>query len=299
MSFDPKQLRGFVAVADAGSIGMAARAINISQPALSRIIRSLEECHGVRLFERTTTGMTLTHAGEVLLPHARMLLFELECAAEELMAFRGLRKGKVRIGAVSAVVRTILAPAVAKLMETAPHLQIEIVESHDDLLFSALVGNQVDLVLAVNTHQSDQIVSLAECRFEDSYNLFCRAGHPLLQKAPRIEDLFPGRWVLPPPHSTPRKLFEEIVRRHGCPPPNVVIETISTNAMIASVAHSDVLGWLPDPVFQSAQLAGFVDRIDMPEFKLGRHIFLFKRAKGLLTPAARAFVDSLPIKARL
>ena len=296
MPFDPKQLRGFVAVSEAGTIGMAAKAINISQPALSRIISTLEDRNGIRLFERTPTGMTLTQAGEAFLPHARMLLFELESASDELKSFRGLRKGTVRVGAVAAVVRTILAPAIADLLIRFPELNIEIIESHDDVLFSSLLGNQIDLVLSVDTHNSDQISTIAECRFEDCYNVFCRHDHPLAGEALEPKDLLPGTWVLPPSQSTPRKLLEDIARQLGLPLPNVVVETISPTTMIACASRSDVMGWLPDPVFQSALIAGFLTKIEIPAFQLPRRIFLFKRAKGLLTPASKAFIEGLPLK---
>jgi DNA-binding transcriptional LysR family regulator len=298
MPFDPKQLRGFIAVADSGSIGMAAKAINITQPALSRIIRNMEDRHGVRLFERTSTGVVLSQAGEALMPHARMLLFELEGAADELKAFKGLSKGVVRVGAVAAVVETILAPTIAKLHASAPSLQIRVMKSHDDVLFAALIGNEVDLVISADTHDSEQVHAIAECLFEDAYQVFCSNGHPLREQSPSLADILPGEWALPPSQSTPRKVFDEVVRRHGVPKPNVVVETISPTIMIACAKHSEILGWLPNPVLHSAYTAGFVQKLDIPELEVVRRFYLFRRSKGILAPAARAFVEAMPLKAK-
>lgn len=296
MPFDPKQLKGFLAVAEAGSIGMAAKAINITQPALSRMIRNLEARHGVRLFERTSTGVVLSQAGHALLPHARMLLFKLEGAADELRAFRGLSKGVVRVGAVAAVVETILAPAIAKLHASARYLQIKVVKSHDDILFSALIGNEIDLVISADTHESDQVYPIAECLFEDACHVFCGNGHPLLGRTVTLADVLPGEWTLPPSQSTPRKIFDDVVRRHGMPRPNVVVETISPAIMIACAKHSKILGWLPNPVLNSALTAGFVQKLDVAELQIVRKFFLFRRAKDILAPAARAFVDAIPLR---
>lgn len=275
---------------------MAAKAVNITQPALSRIIRNMEARHGVRLFERTSTGVVLSQAGEALMPHARMLLFELEGAADKLRAFRGLSKGVVRVGAVAAVVETILAPAIAKLHASAPHLQIKVVKSHDDILFSALIGNEIDLVISADTHDSDQIYAVAECLFEDAYRVFCSNGHPLLGRALTLSDVLPGNWALPPSQSTPRKVFDDVVRRHGMPRPNVVVETISPTIMIACAKHSEILGWLPNPVLSSAFSAGFVQKLDIVELEIVRKFYLFRRSKGLLAPAAQALVDALPLR---
>lgn len=78
------QLRSFVAVAEEGHVGRAARRLHISQPPLSRRLRSLEDELGVALFERTPRGMRLLPAGEELLVRARRILSEVHAAERAL-----------------------------------------------------------------------------------------------------------------------------------------------------------------------------------------------------------------------
>ena len=74
------QISYFIAVAENGHVGRAAERLHISQPALSRQIRGLEEELGVRLFERTRSGMTLLPPGIRFLVHARRVVDEVEAA---------------------------------------------------------------------------------------------------------------------------------------------------------------------------------------------------------------------------
>ena len=116
MTYDIRQLNAFLAVVQHGSLGRAAQRLNITQPALSRTIRRLEEQIGAPLFERYATGMMLTNFGQALLPHATLLQREAEQAAEEINALRGLSRGTIRVGAVASAVSLVLPVAIGRVL---------------------------------------------------------------------------------------------------------------------------------------------------------------------------------------
>src|SRR5690606_24107662 len=98
MAIEMQQLTHVCAVADHGQIAAAARAIAITQPALSRSIRNLEETLGVALFERSRQGVALTSYGITFLAHARAIVNEVTRAQESVDALRGLATGRVSLG---------------------------------------------------------------------------------------------------------------------------------------------------------------------------------------------------------
>lgn len=296
MGFSEKQLKAIIALVDHGSIGRAAKFINMSQPALSRLIHSVEERHGVAIFQRLPTGVALTAAGEAFVPHARLLLFEMGQATDTLLAMRGLKRGVVRVGAVTAISCTILPMAVDRLLKLAPGIKVELLDQPDDRILAALVGNQIDLVISGRVVQDSEIFRMGECRYDDSYSIFCSIDHPLASKKQiDLDDVLNAPWIMPPPGATPRVLFEEIIKELGVPMPLIDIETASPSAIAAFVVNTKRLGWLPTSLFANEQETGRVVRLPVPEFNLSRHFYVYRRSKGLLPQPAQQFFRMLPL----
>jgi DNA-binding transcriptional LysR family regulator len=129
MTFDWNDLKTLIACAEAGSLSGAAMQMGISQPTLGRKIDALEAGLGVRLFTRSPRGMTLTATGRDMLAHAR----EVEAAAARLSlaaAGRGEAvEGVVRISASAVLATYRLAPILARIIETEPGVEVELVVS--------------------------------------------------------------------------------------------------------------------------------------------------------------------------
>jgi DNA-binding transcriptional LysR family regulator len=296
MSLDLRQLRAFVAIAERGSLGRASTVINTSQPALSRLLQEMESRLGVALFDRSRSGMTLTSHGEALLPHARLLLFDMTQAIAALETLSGLQNRIVRIGAVATIARSILPGAVMKLLEKMPDVRIELMEAADDRLLASLIDKTVDLVIAGEILETPGVTAIAQCRFDDSYTAFCSIRHPIADGRPlSMERVLAEPWIMPPLGATPRTLFEAAVATAGHRMPRIAIETMSPSAIAAFVSRGFCLGWLPRPLIASEEAVGAVHALDVAELALPRRFFVYRRDHGILQPAALRLVEELPL----
>lgn len=124
---DIADISAFVMVAEAGSFTKAAQQLGISQSALSQIVRRLEERLDVRLLARTTRSVAPTSAGERLVARMAPMLRDLEAGLTELVETRDRPGGHIRLTCVEHAARTVVAPALARLLPDYPDLIVEVI----------------------------------------------------------------------------------------------------------------------------------------------------------------------------
>lgn len=143
------QLRSFEAVARLSSFTRAAQELFLAQPSLSRQIGALEAELGAALFRRAPSGVTLTAAGEVLLPVTRRMLADARGAREQLDELAGLRRGRVRLGAPPTLCVSLVADVLAAYRAAHPGIELHITEGGSRSLVDALDEGALDLALVV------------------------------------------------------------------------------------------------------------------------------------------------------
>jgi len=134
VAVDLRQLRYFVAVAEAGSLTRAAGRLHIAQQSLSEQIRALEAQFGAPLFERSSRGVRLTDVGTVLLREARPLLAQAERTLETTRRAARGEGGTLRVGFLSSVANYVLPPVVRAFRERHPEVTLHV----EDVLIAAL-----------------------------------------------------------------------------------------------------------------------------------------------------------------
>ncbi|MGW0804288.1 LysR family transcriptional regulator [Nonomuraea sp. NPDC002799] len=150
-----QQLAYFVAVAEARHFTQAAERMRVAQPSLSKQIKALEHDLGAPLFSRARGNVTLTAAGEALLPLARRILADADNARQEVAQLAGLRRGRVRLGATPSLCAGLLADALARFHRAYPGIELLVEEGGSRDLVRALARGQLDLSLIIMPLQSD------------------------------------------------------------------------------------------------------------------------------------------------
>lgn len=142
-----EQLRSFVEVARLGHFTRASESLHLAQPSLSRQISTLERELGAELFHRARGNISLTAAGETLLPRAQRMLAEAESIREEMGELAGLRRGRVRLGAPPTLCISLVAEAVSVFHAAHPDVDLHLTESGSRLLVDQLAVGAVDIAL--------------------------------------------------------------------------------------------------------------------------------------------------------
>src|SRR5690349_5496512 len=146
-----RHLRYFLAAAEAAHFTNAAKLLPVTQPTLSHQIRQLEDQLGLPLFDRIKKQVRLTAAGELLLPHARRVLRELDEAQSALGELHGLRRGELKVGIVQTVNACVIPEIVGRFSAAHPGIRV---------LCSELSVEEIE----TGIHPADSISESVSCR---------------------------------------------------------------------------------------------------------------------------------------
>lgn len=287
------QLRCHIAIAQAGSAAGAARQLGISQVAVHRAARELEETVGVALYRRQVHSVAANPAGMVLARRLSVALHEIGQAGGDLASARGLAGGQVAVGVLPLLPQRLLARAIGRLRALYPDAVVSIREGPHTLLVDALQFGALDVVVGA-LRQPPLAGALSESAlFDDPYVVVVRRGHALAGRA-RIagRDLAAYDWVVPQ-RDMPRRAAVEAMLATLPRRPRVAVETSSLAMMMSMLAESDCISLLSRSHIQYGNYRDDVValRIDPPD--KGRVVGLTTRADWLPTPLQQAFVDQL------
>ncbi|MVW77681.1 LysR family transcriptional regulator [Bordetella sp. 02P26C-1] len=148
MNLTPRELRIFVSLASSLSFVQTADKFFVTQPTMSKMVKSIEDKLGVKLFERTTRTVTLTREGQTLLELAGRIIEDYEAGLAELAAVARRGSQKLAIAALPSLAATLLPPLIAELRLESPNLIINIHDVINDTALDLLRMRKVDFALS-------------------------------------------------------------------------------------------------------------------------------------------------------
>lgn len=293
-----RHLELLVALTDAGTMRAAATRLNLSQPALSKMLGEIEAGFDVRLFERTPQGLLATAAGHAAVYRARVILGELARGKDEVDALRTGAVGLLRLGTLS--VTATVPQAVVQLRKRLPGARVQVQEGRVREMIQRLLDGELDCVFGAITPElltSDQLSLLQpEVLLKDELCVLCAPGHAL-SRSRRLNwaDLHAQAWVAPPKDTLVRQGLMTAFLNAGLEPPEPAIEVLSS-VTVGSVLRLDetLLGAVRFEQARDELARGGVMRLRItPTVALPSLGLYTRRAAEGPPPVVPAFADAI------
>jgi LysR family pca operon transcriptional activator len=193
-----RQLRMIEAMVRLQSITRASADLGVSQPALTKSLRELEDMVGEPLFARHPRGLRPTAAGFRLAAFARAALSDLKRLEESISAEGAAEQTPVVVGALPVAAVGLLPAVMNRVRGEHPELRVRLVEGRTEMLLGQLEAGEVDLIIGRLYSPTTPDGLMREALYAEPINVMTRAGHPLHRiRRPTVKDVFPYDLVLP------------------------------------------------------------------------------------------------------
>tara|TARA_B100000315_G_scaffold259597_1_gene316253 strand:+ start:3428 stop:4465 length:1038 start_codon:yes stop_codon:yes gene_type:complete len=278
MTLEMNYLEHFTAAVEAGSIGKAARSLNISQPGLTRSIRLLEEQLEVTLLERSVKGVTPTDYGVNFYTRAKSILLEANRAQVEIREMRGEIERTISIATLPTLANFVLPEATMKFLDIHQNVKVRVVQKARREILSSLIKGEFDFIFSIlddevlgykkpDNEMMDQEIT-SRLLFFDRPTVIVGRGHPVLSATGSIaEELLKYPWIMPRPESDQRLYLNQYYVDAGLSLPKIAVECQSTPYLKSLVTQSDFIGFLTTNFISIEEQVGEIVSLDLPGMK--------------------------------
>jgi DNA-binding transcriptional LysR family regulator len=280
-------LQAFLAVADTGSHSVAAEHLFLTQPAVSKRLKRLEEELQVRLFERVGRRMRLTHAGRVLLPHARELVLQAQDMKHLASNLHTEVSGPLLLGTSHHVGLHRLPPILKRFRATWPEVELDIRFMDSEAACRAVEKGELELAVVTLPTLPPPRLHLRRL-WQDPLEFVAAPEHPLAHKEKvSLAELARHPAVLPGSTTYTRAILERVLAEQGLE----ITVSMSTNYMETLKMLADInLGWSLLP----ATIRGATLVVLPVPLQLSRELGVVTHGERVLSNPARALLELLP-----
>ncbi|TQV83309.1 LysR family transcriptional regulator [Denitrobaculum tricleocarpae] len=282
-----RQIRYFLAVADAGQVSAAARALNISQSAITLSIKDMEAHLGTALFERLSTGLKLTRAGQQFRHHAHDIAASFEAAVKSVAIGDDEVSGIVRLGMSWTLSSYFAIPVIEQFSRQHPAVEVRLIEERLETLEEQLVNGQLDLALVLTSNLTDGIGLKSKIFHKSRRRLWTSVDHPLTKrKAVKLAEAAQYPYAVLRSDDADKQGLAHWTKQTGHP--DVKFTSSSIEAVRSLVACGQAVTILSDVAYRPWTLDGRrVERIDLVETVPTMDVGVAWKAKQALGPPAK------------
>ncbi|WP_299776069.1 LysR family transcriptional regulator [uncultured Tateyamaria sp.] len=259
-----RQIRYFLAVADTGQVSAAARALNVSQSAVTLSIKDMEALLGTPLFERLPTGLRLTRAGHQFKHHANEIAASFEAAVKSVEA-DGDITGQVKLGMSWTLSSYFAFPVIEQFTRHHPQIEVQLFEEPREVLEQKLVKDQLDLALVLTSNLTNGIGLKRKTLHRSQRRLWTSPDHPLnKKKSVSLEDVAQHPYAVLRSDDADKQGLAHWTSQTG--QPEIKLTSSSIEAVRSLVASGQAVTILSDVVYRPWTLDGRrVERIELAD----------------------------------
>ena len=287
-----RDLEAFMAVVDTGSIGAAARRLNLTQPAVTRRVQNLEQDLGAPLLRRESKPPRLTIDGEIVAVSGRQVLR----AVDDLragVAAEGEPNGQLRLGVAQAVGDLALGKPIGALRAAYPQLAVQLVSGWTRTLLAQVGGGGLDAAAILLREGVAPPADVAGHPVSREEIVVVAAKRLALPPAARLSDLRGHAWVLNPEGCGYRTAIRRALEREGAAF-TVAVDIIGLDPQLSTVAEGVGLGLVPKRVLATSRFRDVLQAVALEDFQFGVTIWVVGgRALGRLAAPVTCFRDAL------
>jgi DNA-binding transcriptional LysR family regulator len=279
----------FHTVAKRKSFTMAAKELFLTQPAVTIQIQKMEQDYGTKLFERIGKKIFLTESGEILFSYAEKILALFAQAEEALNDLKGLKSGKLTIGASTTVGSYYLPKIFEVFGKRYPNVEIQMNLTNSHKVAEDILAFKNDLGFVGQLHNHERLVVIPF--LEEELVLIVPPDHPLAHtEKVTFEDLSGQPFISREPGSTTRELMEERIGEKGVSL-RVVMDLASNEAIKKAVEDGLGISIISKYVVQKEVAQGLLRRVTLAEEKIMRKFFIIYHEDKYLSTTLRTFLN--------
>lgn len=288
------KLKVFCTVAETKSFSKTSEIIHLTQPAVSLQIQALEEKYETKLFDRSSSTVTLTPAGEILYKHAKEILTLYTSAEKAIGKQIGLVKGSLSIGAGSNIGNFILPTLITEFKRIHPKIKIYLLVNNSKRVIELLNAGNIDIALVEGDVSRQKMI--VKKLLSDELLLIVSPEHPWAKKKEvSISELAREPFIVREPGSGTRQMIEKFLARHGITLHDLKISAIlgSTEAIKDAVENGLGISIISRWAVRKENRYGSLHLLSIKEEKMARDFSLVINKNSVSSNSLDEFVSFL------